>query len=88
MSKEEKEVAAPKYGINDLAAELGIEPASARVRCRAKGIAKAGKSYGWNTKDELKAVADQVRADPKAEAAEKPKAKPKAKKAAPKPKTK
>ena len=52
-----------KYGVQDLADELGIKPASVRVQLRNNGIEKAGKSYGWNTKKELKEVIDQIRSD-------------------------
>lgn len=62
---EEKETkaAAPefKYGVEDIAEELGIKPASVRVQLRNKGIEKAGKSYGWNSKAELKEVVDQLK---------------------------
>ena len=44
----EKEAAAPefKYGVKDLAEELGIKETSVRVQLRNKGIEKSGKSYG------------------------------------------
>lgn len=51
-----------KYGVQDIADELGIKPASVRVQLRNKGIEKAGKSYGWNSKSELKEVISQLRA--------------------------
>lgn len=50
-----------KFGVEDIADELGIKPASVRVQLRNKGIEKAGKSYGWNSKSELKEVIDQIR---------------------------
>jgi len=50
-----------KFGVEDIAEELGIKPASVRVQLRNKGIDKAGKSYGWNSKSELKEVIDQIR---------------------------
>lgn len=64
-SKNDEKQAAPefKFGVQDLADDLGIKPASVRVQLRNKGIEKAGKSYGWNTKGELKEVADQLRAN-------------------------
>lgn len=52
-----------KYGVEELAEELGIKPASVRVQLRNKGIEKAGKSYGWNSKSELKDVIEQIKAD-------------------------
>lgn len=52
-----------KYGIKDLAALLKIEPASARVRLRKHEIEKVGGRYGWNTKNELEAVAKQLEAE-------------------------
>lgn len=50
-----------KFGVEDIAEELGIKPASVRVQLRNKGIEKAGKSYGWNSKSELKEVIEQIR---------------------------
>ena len=50
-----------KYGVEDLAEELGIKPASVRVQLRNKGIEKAGKQYGWNSKSELKEVIEQIK---------------------------
>jgi len=52
-----------KFGVEDIAEELGIKPASVRVQLRNKGIDKAGKSYGWNSKSELKEVIDQIRSN-------------------------
>ena len=52
-----------KYGVNDLAKILGhSDPASTRVALRKHGIEKAGKSYGWNSKDDLEAVAKKIKA--------------------------
>jgi SNF2 family DNA or RNA helicase len=63
--KAPKEKAAPaeafKYGIHDLAEKLGVADASARVQCRNKGIDKAGKSYGWNSKTELEEVVSKLK---------------------------
>ncbi len=50
-----------KYGINDLADLLDIEPASVRVKLRAKGIKKVGGRYGWETKAELQEVAAELK---------------------------
>lgn len=50
-----------KFGVSDLAEILEVEPASVRVKLRNAGIEKAGKSYGWNTKADLKEVADQLK---------------------------
>jgi hypothetical protein len=50
-----------KFGVEDIAEELGIKPASVRVQLRNKGIEKAGKSYGWNSKSDLREVIDQIR---------------------------
>lgn len=67
--KDDEKEAAPefKYGVSDLAEALDIEPASVRVRLRNKGIEKAGKSYGWNSKAELNEVVEQLKAKPAAE---------------------
>ena len=79
-----------KYGVGDLADKLGITEETCRGKLRGLAIAKVGRSYGWNTKDELQAVADKLTAakkEPKkAEAkpaAKKAEAKPAAKKAEP-----
>lgn len=67
----EKPVKAPaetfKYGVAELADTLGIAPESVRVQLRNKNIAKAGKSYGWNTKDEFQAVVAKLKPEKKAE---------------------
>lgn len=55
-----------KFGVADVAKILGVKEASARVQLRNHNVKKAGKSYGWNTKDEVQAVADKIKA-PKAE---------------------
>lgn len=68
-----------KYGVSDLAEALGIEAPSVRVKLRAKGVEKAGKSYGWNTQAELKEVISQLKAADKEEDDEKPAKKGKAK---------
>lgn len=49
-----------KYGVQDLADKLDLEPASVRVKLRNAGVEKAGKAYGWNTKAELDEVIDQI----------------------------
>lgn len=58
----EKKEKAPqmKYGIKDLADELGISPASARVKLRNHDIEKVGGRYGWNTKAEMDEVIDTI----------------------------
>lgn len=62
--KDEEADSAPefKYGVGDIAEALDLKPASVRVQLRNKGIEKAGKSYGWNTKSELKEVIEQLKA--------------------------
>jgi hypothetical protein len=52
-----------KFGVEDIAEKLDIKPASVRVQLRNKGIEKAGKSYGWNSKADLDAVIAQLKAD-------------------------
>src|SRR5690349_8067538 len=59
--KDEEKTSEFKYGVQDIADELDIKPASVRVQLRNKGIEKSGKSYGWNSKSELKEVIDQLR---------------------------
>lgn len=50
-----------KFGVEDIAEKLDIKPASVRVQLRNKGIEKAGKSYGWNSKADLDEVIDQLK---------------------------
>jgi hypothetical protein len=90
MAKEKAEAAKSdsKYGIADLVEATGLVAETVRLKLRKLGVKKSGKSYGWNTKDELKSVVDQLKTEAKAEAKPAPKAekaKPAAKaKAAPK----
>lgn len=71
-----------KYGVADVAKALGVKEASARVQLRAKKVKKAGKSYGWNDKDDLAAVIEKIRpAKEDKKAAKKGDAKAKGKKA-------
>jgi hypothetical protein len=80
MAKENEN--AFKFGVEDLADVMGIEPASVRIKLRNAGVKKAnGNAYGWKTKDELKALADKLKTT-KAAPAKKEAAKPAAKKAA------
>jgi hypothetical protein len=51
-----------KYGVADLADELGIEPASVRVQLRNKGVEKNGAVYGWKNDKDFQAVVKQLRA--------------------------
>ena len=45
-----------KYTVADVASELDIQPASARIALRNANIEKAGRSYGWNSDKDFKAV--------------------------------
>lgn len=63
--KETETTAEFKYGVKDIAEEMGIKETSVRVQLRNKGIEKSGKSYGWNTKAELKEVIGQLSAGSK-----------------------
>lgn len=63
-----------KFGVKDLADMLDTDETYTRVKLRNANIEKkanGGRAYGWNTKEELKAVADQLKAE-KAPAKEKP----------------
>lgn len=63
MAKDED---APKYGVAELANELGIEQATARVGLRAlqkkKIVTKEGKRWGWDTKSDFNAVVKAMKA--------------------------
>lgn len=52
----------PKYGVTELAEALKVKPTSVRVRLRNAGIEKNGKVYGWETKAEMQAVIDKLKA--------------------------
>jgi hypothetical protein len=66
MAKEKAETPKTdmKYGIAELAEAVGMVPETVRLKLRKLGVPKAGKSYGWNTKDELKAVVEKLKAEP------------------------
>lgn len=66
-----------KYGVDDLAKALDIQPASARVALRNHGIEKAGKSYGWNSQKEMDEVVKKLQSN-KSNDTKKPKKKAKA----------
>lgn len=57
--KEEK--ASFKYNVDNLAEALGIESASARVALRKAGVKKAGRAYGWNSKDDFEGVVRKLK---------------------------
>ena len=60
MAKEDT-ASAFKFGVEDLADKLGIEPASVRIKLRNAGVKKLnGNAYGWKTKDELAALAEKL----------------------------
>lgn len=50
------------FGIAELSEALNVKPASARVRLRAAGIQKAGRSYGWD-QAEFNHVVSELKAD-------------------------
>lgn len=49
------------YGVPQLAKELGLKEFTVRVKLRKAEIAKDGRTYGWDTKKEMLAVADELR---------------------------
>lgn len=61
--KTPKDKASP-YTVAMLAADLGIEPASARVALRNAGIEKSGKKYEWSTKTEYQKVLSALKKKP------------------------
>ena len=51
-----------KFGVEDLADALDIEPASARIKLRNANIKKASNGrYGWKTKADLQEVVDKLK---------------------------
>lgn len=52
----------PKYGVPEIAEAMGVKPTSVRVRLRNAGIEKNGKVYGWDTKADMQAVIDKLKA--------------------------
>lgn len=63
-----------KYGVADLAKRLNIKDASVRVQLRNHNVKKSGKSYGWDTKEELDAVVAKLKPNGE-KSADKPKGK-------------
>lgn len=57
-----------KFGVPELAKELGILDSSARVALRNKGIKKNGRSYGWDTREDMLKVAAKLAPEDKAPA--------------------
>lgn len=51
-----------EFDVNDLADKLGVTPFTARIKLRAEGIKKAGRSYGWDSKKEFQKVVDSLKA--------------------------
>lgn len=51
-----------KYGVSDLAEELGLAEASVRVGLRSIGAEKEGNRYGWNKESDFKAVLKELQA--------------------------
>lgn len=51
-----------KFGVNELADELDLEPASVRVKLRNLEIEKAGSVYGWNSEREFQEVVKKLKA--------------------------
>lgn len=56
-----------KYGVAELAKELGILDTSVRIALRKHEVKKNGTSYGWNSEKEFKSVVEQIRAPKKTE---------------------
>ena len=59
---EKVETETKPFGISELSEALNVKPASARVRLRAAGIKKAGRSYGWD-QTEFNQVVSELKAD-------------------------
>lgn len=79
-----KETTAPKYGVENLAKDLGILPASVRVQLRNKKVKKNSDGvYGWNSQADYKKVVSLFDAAEKKPAAKKAKVKGRKAKAAP-----
>lgn len=83
MAKEKEEKTSGddfKFGVDDLADALDIEPASARIKLRNANIKKAPTGrYGWKTKADLQEVVDKLKKAPAKEKKEEKPAKSKAK---------
>jgi hypothetical protein len=70
--KEEK--ASFKYSVDQLATALGVNGSSARVMLRKYKVSKAGRAYGWNTREEFDNIVKKLKGDkaPAKPAAKKP----------------
>lgn len=80
--KEEK--ASFKYSVDQLATSLGVNASSARVLLRKHKVAKAGRAYGWNSREDFDNVVKKLKGD-KAKPAPAKKPAPAVKKPAPAP---
>lgn len=62
--KKAKKTVVPKkkFGIAELAKVMGIKSATARMKLRNSKVKKAGKGYGWDTPEEMQAVATKLAA--------------------------
>ena len=58
----------PKYGIAELAAKMGIQPASARVALRKAGVEKNDGVYAWKSQADMRAVIKKLGGGDKAPA--------------------
>lgn len=82
--KEEK--ASFKHSVDQLSTSLGVPASSVRVLLRKHKVAKAGRAYGWNSREDFDNVVKKLKGDkakPAPAAAKKPAAA--AKKPAPAP---
>lgn len=74
MAKEKKtasKAAEPefKYTVENLAADLGIQPQSVRIALRKHEVPKAGKQYGWNSQKDYQAVLKKLQGEKSPKAA-------------------
>jgi hypothetical protein len=51
-----------KYGVDELAEQLGILGTSVRVALRKHNVKKAGSKYGWNNQADFKEVVAKLKA--------------------------
>jgi hypothetical protein len=62
MAKQEAAGEEFKYGVDELAEQLGILGTSVRVALRKHNIKKPGNKYGWNNQAEFKEVVNKLKA--------------------------
>lgn len=49
-----------KFGVNELARMMKLEPPTVRIKLRQSKIKRAGRGYSWNSEAEMKGIAKKL----------------------------